>query len=98
MSGVEELDGSRALWNRARADLDSDEMLAQILDRGEIEAWRAVYRFASARTPSGADLRRRIVRIASEVPIGFPHLWLAAMRGLGETVDPYPDPPLDPGI
>src|SRR5437762_657535 len=28
---------SRALWNRTRCDLENDETLAQILDRGEIE-------------------------------------------------------------
>ncbi len=31
------LEKSTALWNRSRLELDSDEVLAQILDRGEIE-------------------------------------------------------------
>jgi hypothetical protein len=38
--------GSRALWNRDALDLSSDEILAQILERGEIGAWRWLYRLA----------------------------------------------------
>jgi hypothetical protein len=74
---------SRALWNRAELDLDSDEVLAQILDRGEIEAWRALYRLAR----EDGDLRRRIVQIARTVPLPLPRFWLAALAGLGEDVD-----------
>jgi hypothetical protein len=74
---------SRALWNRAELDLDSDEVLAQILDRGEMEAWRALYRLAR----EDEDLRRRIVRIARTVPLPLPRLWLAAFAGLGEEID-----------
>ena len=33
------ISSSRALWNRSGLDLASDEVLAQILDRGEIAAW-----------------------------------------------------------
>src|SRR5439155_23600981 len=50
---------SRALWNRTRCDLENHETLAQILDRGEIEVWRDVYR----RTKSDASPRQRIARI-----------------------------------
>src|SRR6185295_17723263 len=34
-----DLTRSRALWNRSRLDLESDEALAQILDWGELDAW-----------------------------------------------------------
>lgn len=87
---------SLALWNRDRLELSSDETLAQILDRGEVAAWREIYRRAAAPTAEGAGLRRRIVRICRTVPVGFPHLFLAAMAHLGERFDPYPTvPPCD---
>ena len=81
---------SRALWNRTRCDLENDETLAQILDRGEIEVWRDVYR----RAKSDAQLRQRIVRIVLTVPTPLPRFWLAALASLGECVDlgaPVPD-------
>jgi hypothetical protein len=80
MSGLER---SPALWNRTHLDLRSDEVLAQILDRGTLEDWRELYRLAAG----DADLRRRIHRILLCVPVPLPHLWLAALRGLGEDVD-----------
>ena len=91
------LSESQALWNRSHLDLRSDEVLAQILDRGELADWRELYRLASGPSPEAADLRRRIVRICTTVPIAFPHLFLAAMGALGETLDPYPEvpPPCD---
>ena len=78
-----DLSRSRALWNRSRLDLRSDEVLAQLLDRGEIEAWRALYRLAR----EDAELRRRIARLVLSVPTPMPHLWLAALRSLGEPID-----------
>lgn len=84
------LDTSRALWNRSRFKLESDEVLAQILDRGEIGAWREVYRMARA----DPTLRKRIARIVATVPLPLPRLWLAALADLGEPVDvggPVPD-------
>ena len=84
------LQRSRALWNRTRCDLENDETLAQILDRGEIEVWRDVYR----RAKSDARLRQRIVRIVLTVPTPLPRFWLAALASLGESVDlgaPVPD-------
>lgn len=86
---------SQALWNREGLDLASDEILAQILDLGELAAWREIYRRAAAPTDEGAALRRRIVRLCCTVPVAFPHLFLAAMAHLGEVVDPYPDVPTD---
>ena len=74
---------SRALWNRSSCDLASDEILAQLLDRGEIEAWRALYALAR----EDGELRRRIARIVTTVPVSLPHFWLAALASLGETVD-----------
>ena len=90
MSAGSPLERSPALWNRSRLELESDECLAQILDRGTIEDWREVYRLAAAADADATRLRSRILRLAAVVPLGFPHLWIAAMRSLGETVEPYP--------
>ncbi|MBI5488777.1 MAG: hypothetical protein HY905_15690 [Deltaproteobacteria bacterium] len=87
------LDGSRALWNRVEADLSSDEVLAQLLDRGEREAWRELYRLAAGPGPEARALRGRILRLVTTVPVAFPHFWLAALRGLGEEIDGLPEPP-----
>ncbi len=92
-----DLSRSRALWNRNRLDLDSDEQLAQLLDRGELWAWRELYRRAT-RNP---DLRRRLHRVVRSVPVALPHFWLAALATLGEEVDlaaELPRYPLDAGI
>ena len=81
---------SRALWNRDALDLGSDELLAQILDRGEVAAWRDLYRMARG----DAQLRARILRVVLNTPVALPHFWLAALASLGETVDcgaPVPD-------
>src|SRR5439155_26710187 len=81
---------SRALWNRTRCDLENDEMLAQTLNRGEIEVWRDVYR----RAKRDARLRQRMTRIVLTVPTPLPRFWLAALASLGESVDigaPVPD-------
>ena len=77
------LEKSTALWNRSRLELDSDEVLAQILDRGEIEAWRELYALAR----DDIRLRRRILAIVRKVPLDFPRFWLAALASLGESVD-----------
>lgn len=77
------LETSRALWNRTDLDLRSDEVLAQILDRGEMPAWRALYRLAA----TDATLRARIKHIVLTVPLPLPHFWLAALASLGEEVD-----------
>ena len=69
-------------------------MLAQILDPGELDAWRAIYRRAAKETREGAALRRRIVHVCCTVPVAFPHLFLAAMAHLGEVIEPYPDVPM----
>lgn len=85
------LSASAALWNRQRLALESDEVLAQILDRGGLEDWREIYRLASEGTADAARLRRRIVRLCQAVPIGFPNLFLAAMAHLGEPLEPFPE-------
>lgn len=77
------LERSRALWNRRGLELASDEVLAQLLDQGEMEAWRTLYALAA----DDPALRRRIARIVTRVPLAFPHAWLAAMASLGEAVD-----------
>jgi hypothetical protein len=92
-----DLSTSRALWNRKGLALESDEVLAQLLDRGEIEAWRELYRLAAMPGEDGAALRRRILRLCRTVPLSFPHLFIAAMGSLGEPTEPYPSvpPPTD---
>ena len=87
---MESVETSRALWNRSRLNLESDEVLAQILDRGEVAIWRALYREAK----TNAQLRARIKRIVLTVPVPLPRFWLAALAALGEAVDlaaPVPD-------
>lgn len=80
MSPLDVLARSPALWNRSQLDLRSDEILAQLLDRGTLDDWRALY----ALCRDDVALRGRIVRLASTVPMYLPQLWLAAMRSLGE--------------
>lgn len=77
------LERSRALWNRSGLDLASDEVVAQLLDRGDIDDWRTLYDLASR----DADLRARIHRIVQTVPLPLPHFWLAALASLGEPVN-----------
>jgi hypothetical protein len=77
------LERSRALWNRTRLDLRSDEILAQLLERGEIAAWRQLYRLMK----DDAVLRRRVAAIVAHVPLPLPRFWLAALASLGESVD-----------
>jgi hypothetical protein len=79
---------SRALWNRV-ADLASDEFVAQLLDRGEIDVWRVLYRLAR----EDPALHRRIKAVALTVPLPLPRLWLAALASLGEEVDLGADVP-----
>ena len=74
---------SRARWNRQGFDLQSDEVFAQILDRGEMAAWRELYRLAH----SDVFLRARILRLTTTVPLALSNFWRAAMVNLGETVD-----------
>jgi hypothetical protein len=81
-------------WNRSRLDLRSDEMLAQIMDRGDLAAWRELYALAAR----DADLRRRIMGVVRRVPLPYPAFWLAALASLGESVDWVSPLPKDPGI
>jgi hypothetical protein len=77
------LEDSRALWNRTGFDLESDEVLAQILDRGTPADWRELYRLARA----DQHLRARIKTTVLTVPVPLPRFWLAALASLGEPVD-----------
>lgn len=81
-------------WNRSRLDLASDEVLAQVLDRGDLEAWRELYQLASA----DAGLRRRILGVVRRVPLPYPGFWLAALASLGEAVDWTAPVPRDDGL
>ena len=80
-------------WNRNHLDLRSDEVLAQVLDRGDVEAWRELYRLAAG----DPDLRRRILRVVRGVPLPYPGFWLAALASLGEAIDWSTSLPRDDG-
>lgn len=80
---LEALERSRALWSRSSLGLRSDETLAQIMDRGEMAAWKELYQIAQ----TDVGLRRRMARVIREVPLGLPHFWMAALASLGEEVD-----------
>jgi hypothetical protein len=91
VSEEEVLSQSRALWNRTRLDLDSVEVIAQLLEYGTRDDWRALYSLAAER-PS---LRALIHEVVRTVALPFPSLWLAALESLGEAVDydaPLPEP------
>ena len=81
-------------WNRSRLDLRSDEVLAQILDRGDLPAWQELYALADG----DASLRRRILAVVRRVPLPYPAFWLAALASLGEVVDWTVPLPRDEGI
>ena len=81
-------------WNRSRLDLASDEMLAQVLDRGDLAAWRELYHMAAA----DDFLRRRVLAIVCRVPLPYPRFWLAALGGLGEAIDWTAALPEDQGM
>lgn len=81
-------------WNRDRLDLASDEVLAQILDRGDLAAWRELYRLAS----EDRGLRLRILGIVRRAPLPYPAFWLAALQSLGETIDWTLPLPRDEGL
>ena len=70
-------------WNRDRLDLESDEVLAQVLDRGDLTAWRELYRLAANSKP----LRQRLVAVVRRVPLPYPGFWRAVLASLGEPVD-----------
>jgi hypothetical protein len=74
---------SRALWNRNALDLRSKEILVQLLERGELAAWRELYLLAK----EDPELRKRLVDVVMTVPLPMPHFWLALLKNLGEPVD-----------
>ena len=81
-------------WNRSRLDLRSDEMLAQILDRGDLAAWKELYALAAG----DRALRHRILAVIRSVPLPYPAFWLAALASLGEAIDWTAPLPGDEGI
>lgn len=80
---------SPALWNRDQFDINSDEVLAQVLDRGTMEDYRALYGMAK----SDPNLRARILNLVRTVPLPLPYFWLSAMASLGERIDWSTRPP-----
>ena len=82
------LAASGALWNRSGLDLRSDETLVQLLDRGSIDDWRALYAMARGDTA----LAQRLGDLVATVPLPTVWFWRAALANLG--VPPrYDQPP-----
>lgn len=92
--GTSALERTVVGWNRSRLDLASDEVLAQVLDRGDLAAWRELYQLASR----DERLRRRILAVIYRVPLPYPSFWLAVLAGLGEAIDWTARLPEDRGI
>ena len=87
MNATEQLRRSPALWNRHTLDLNSNETLAQILDRGSLDDWRALYRLAQdgeGDAQLARDLRRRLLEVLKTVPVPLPHFWLAALESISD--------------
>jgi len=87
MNAIEQLRRSPALWNREALDLNSSETLAQILDRGSIEDWRALYRLAQdgeGDAELARDLQRRLLEVLKTVPVPLPYFWLAALESISD--------------
>ncbi len=78
---------SRALWNRSGLDLDSDEILAQVVDRGSLQDWQALYRLLGQGTPGAARLCERLHALLPRVPTAYPGFWRAALASVGFPVD-----------
>ena len=91
------LEESRALWNRESLALESDEVLAQIVDRGSLGDWRALYALLRGGGEEARELRERVYRVLITVPTGRPYFWLAALASLGYPVDWSRGPRRDPG-
>ncbi len=83
---------SRALWNRDRLDPESDETLAQILDRGTLADWQALFALLKREGNDGKALRERVHRLLYKVPLAHPYFWLSVLAGLGREVD-WSSPP-----
>jgi hypothetical protein len=81
-------------WNRNKLDLRSDEVLAQVLDRGDLAAWQELYRLAA----QDEQLRQRILAVTRRVPLPYPAFWLAALSSLGEAIDWTLPLPQDDGL
>ena len=81
-------------WNRSRLDLRSEEVVAQILDRGSLPAWRELYALAQ----QDEELRQRIHNVLRTVPLPYPRFWLGALASLGEPVDWGLPLPQDDGL
>lgn len=98
MKAMRILERSRALWNRNGLELENDEILAQILDRGSLEDWRALYLLLSGTGDGARRLRERVHRLLLAVPTGLPHFWLAALAASGHVVDWCLAPRVDSGF
>ncbi|MBN1961515.1 MAG: hypothetical protein JW841_11260 [Deltaproteobacteria bacterium] len=77
------LSSSRALWNRKHLDLRSKEIIAQILDFGERDDWRELYKLCKA----DAKLRHRTLSVIMQVPLAYGHFWLSALAAIDQNIN-----------
>ena len=87
MGHLDILSRSRALWNRDGLHLDSDEVLAQVLDRGSLEDWRALDALMAEPTQDASRLQERVWNLLLRVELGRPYFWIAALGSLGFPID-----------
>ncbi len=73
---------SAALWNRRELDLQSQETLVQIMDRGSIGDWRALAALAA----DDPGLTERIYLAATTVPLASAWFWQAVLASRGHAV------------
>lgn len=76
------LSRSAALWNRRDLDLQSQETLVQIMDRGSIDDWRALAALAA----TDPVLTERIYAAATTVPLASGWFWQAVLASRGHPV------------
>ena len=76
------LSRSTALWNRRALDLQSQETVVQLMDRGSIDDWRALAALA-ANDPA---LTERIFLAATTVPLASGWFWQAVLASRGHPV------------
>src|SRR5205823_509740 len=76
---MQTLEQSAALWNRRHLDLQSQETIAQIMDRGSMADWRALWLLQA----DDLVLAERMLVVATQVPIDTGWFWQAALAGRG---------------
>lgn len=81
-AALAKLSQSPALWNRRVLDLQSQETLVQIMDRGSVADWRALAALAA----EDPVLTERIFLAATTLPLASAWFWQAALASRGHAV------------